>query len=245
MNLLLLHPEEVADPDSICLSDRRAVHIRNVLRAAPGRTLRCGVLDGPLGEAEVRSVSASSVVLRARMDDALPPRPSDVLLVAAPRPKVLRRVVADATAIGYGTIVVFRSWHVERSHLESRNVTAEALESAILDGLEQARRTWRPRLLFEPLFRPFVEDRLDALAPRGARFAAHPSADEALAAHPPTGPFALAIGPERGFTAFEIELLGTCGFRAVHAGPHPLRVETAATALTAQLQVLRDVRDAR
>jgi 16S rRNA (uracil1498-N3)-methyltransferase len=239
MNLLLLRPEEASDPEEVCLSDRRAGHIRDVLRASPGRQLRCGILDGPLGDAEVLSIDATQVVLRLRLDEAAPTRPSDVLLVAAPRPKVLRRLVADATALGYGTIVVFRSWHVDRSHLESRSVTPGALEESALEGLEQARRTWRPRLLFEPLFRPFVEDRLDGIAPPSHRYVAHPAAEEPLVAHPPEGSFALAIGPERGFTAFEIELLGSCGFRAVHAGPHPLRVETATTALTAQLQVLR------
>lgn len=242
MNLLLLRPEEVPDAGPIRLSDRRAQHIREVLRAEPGRTLRCGVVDGPLGEAEVQAIDEGAVQLSIQLEATLPPRPTDVLLVAAPRPKVLRRLVADATALGYGTIVVFRSWHVDRSHLESRSVRQDALEPHLVEGLEQARRTWLPRLLFEPLFRPFVEDRLDALAAPTDRYVAHPTADEALLDHPPTRAFTLAIGPERGFTPFEVDLLGERGFRAVHAGPHPLRVETATAALTGQLQALRGTR---
>jgi 16S rRNA (uracil1498-N3)-methyltransferase len=240
MNLLLLRPEEVADRTSVVLTDRRAAHVRDVLRAEPGRRLRCGVLDGPLGEAVVKSVGADSITLSIRLEPTLPPRPTDALLVAAPRPKVLRRLVADATALGFGTIVVFRSWHVDRSHLESRSAAPEALETQMIEGLEQARRTWRPRIVFEPLFRPFVEDRLDEIASPDGRYVAHPTAKDPLAAHPPIGPFTLAIGPERGFTPFEVELLEAQRFRAVHAGHHPLRVETATAALTGQLLALRE-----
>ena len=239
MNLLLLRPEEVPEVGPIRLSDRRAQHIREVLRAEPGRRLRCGVVDGPFGEAEVEAIDGEDVLVSIQLEATPPPHPSDVLLVAAPRPKVLRRLVADATALGYGTIVVFRSWHVDRSHLESRSIQPTALEPHLVEGLEQARRTRLPRLLFEPLFRPFVEDRLDAIASSTDRYIAHPTADEAMLSHPPTRAFTLAIGPERGFTPFEVELLGARGFRAVHAGPHPLRVETAAAALTGQLQALR------
>lgn len=240
MNLLLLRPEEAADGGTVRLTDRRANHVRDVLRAETGRQLRCGVLDGPLGQAVVESVDAESVTLAIQLESAPPPRPTDVLLIAAPRPKVLRRLVADATALGFGTIVVFRSWHVDRSHLESRSVTPDALGAHVLEGLEQARRTWRPQVLFEPLFRPFIEDRLDGIATPDHRYVAHPSADTHLVAHPPAGPFTLAIGPERGFTGFEVELFETRRFRAVHAGTHPLRVETATAALTGQLLALRE-----
>jgi RsmE family RNA methyltransferase len=236
MNLLLLRPEEV-DPAlaEVRLTGRRADHVRDVLRASPGRTLRCGLLDGPLGVAIVTRVGRDEVVVRCSFDPSPPPRPEDVLLLAAPRPKVLRRVVEDAAALGYGTIVVLRTWRVDRSHLESRAVDPLALDPHALAGLEQGRRTWRPRILVEPLFRPFVEDRLDRLLPAGERLVADPDAAIDIAGRRPTGPFSLAIGPERGFTPYEIAALTERGFVAVHAGPHPLRVEAAVAALTATL----------
>src|SRR5690606_29829524 len=142
-----------------------------------GRRLRCGVVDGPLGSATVVALLEAPlrVVVDCRLDAVAPPPGDDVLLLAVPRPKVLRRLVEDATALGFGTIVLMRTWRVDRSHLDSRHVAPDALWPQVRAGLEQAERCHAPRIVFEPRFRPFVEDRLDAIAP-AARFVAHPAA---------------------------------------------------------------------
>mgnify|MGYP003376684016 FL=1 len=46
---------------------------------------------------------------------------------------------------------------------------------------------------------------------------------------------ALAVGPEGGFTDFELTLFGSAGFSAFTLGPRILRVETALPALAATL----------
>ena len=56
--------------------------------------------------------------------------------------------------------------------------------------------------------------------------------------------FALALGPDGGFVPFEVEQLALRGFlpTALPAGPaglHPLRTESALSALWAQLDLLR------
>ena len=52
MNLILVSPFEVDDQNRCVLVDERARHIRKVLRAEPGKVLRMGVLNGPLGEGD-------------------------------------------------------------------------------------------------------------------------------------------------------------------------------------------------
>ncbi|HYG67097.1 MAG TPA: 16S rRNA (uracil(1498)-N(3))-methyltransferase, partial [Anaeromyxobacteraceae bacterium] len=47
MNLLLLEPGELRDDGTARLTGRRAEHVREVLRAAPGERLRVGRVDGP------------------------------------------------------------------------------------------------------------------------------------------------------------------------------------------------------
>jgi 16S rRNA (uracil1498-N3)-methyltransferase len=63
--------------------------------------------------------------------------------------------------------------------------------------------------------------------------AAHPLASLPAA----TGPVALAIGPEGGFTVRELDAARAAGFDAVSLGPRVLRTETAAVAALAALQV--------
>jgi 16S rRNA (uracil1498-N3)-methyltransferase len=61
---------------------------------------------------------------------------------------------------------------------------------------------------------------------------AHPLASLSAA----TGPIALAIGPEGGFTDRELDAARAAGFDAVSLGPRVLRTETAAVAALAALQ---------
>lgn len=241
MNLVLLRPDEVDAAGGVTLDGRRAAHLIERLGVAPGRELRAGLLDGPLGAAIVERVDGAAVHLRCRFDEDAPPRGDDTLILAVPRPKVLGRCVEHATALGFARIVVVRSWFTDKSHLASAALDEARIGSRVIAGLEQSRRTMRPSVAVEPLFRPFCEDRLDGIVGRAARYVADPDAPRDLVECAPGArdALAVAIGPERGFNAFELDLLAARGFARVHAGRHPLRVECAVTALFAQLDALR------
>ncbi|MGE0143154.1 MAG: RsmE family RNA methyltransferase [Planctomycetota bacterium] len=241
MNLLLLEPHELGDDGRASLSDRRAQHLREVLGADPGRSVRVGVVGGGIGSAIVESIGAESVVLRVSITTPALPRNDDLLLLAIPRPKVLARTLEHATALGFGHIVLVRAWFSDKSHLDSHALQAEFLRARILAGLEQSERTLPPTVSIEPRFRPFVEDQLRQRVVDHLAVLADPDADIDVATLEPTSsqPIALAIGPERGFNTFEGDLLVAQGFVRAHSGPHPLRVETALTAVYAQLGGLR------
>lgn len=53
MNLLLLRPDELLADGTARLHGRRLLHAREVLRLSEGDVLRAGLLDGPLGTAEL------------------------------------------------------------------------------------------------------------------------------------------------------------------------------------------------
>lgn len=240
MNFLLLERSEIGADGTARLTGRRADHLRSVLRAAPGQVLRAGVVDGPLGTATVAAVTGSEVLVTTALDRE-PAPVQDALLLCVPRPKVLLRLLAHAAALGFARILLCRSWRVERSHLDSSAMQPEAQRAWLLAGLEQAGRTLLPRVSFHPLWKPMVEDALPSLALPPNRFVGHPRAlvgsDEL--ALPRGAPFALAMGPDGGFTDYEIGTLVTNGFSPVHAGPWPLRTETALAVLTGQLDLLR------
>lgn len=239
MNFLLLEPDEVGDDGRCELRGRRARHLHEVLRAEVGQKLRAGVLGGNLGEAVVERLEDERAVVRARFDR--PPAPiADVLLLAAPRPKVLMRMIAHAAALGFARIVLFRSWRVDKTWMQSRAFDPEVQREQLLLGLEQAGRTVLPEVLRFDRFKPMVEDDLPTLDLPARRFVAHPAAATPTAELPQVvEPFALALGPDGGLLPYEVDKLGEAGFEAITMGPHALRTETALAALWGQLDLLR------
>jgi 16S rRNA (uracil1498-N3)-methyltransferase len=228
VNLLLLDPSELASDGTARLTGRRARHVVEVLRAAAGDRIQAGVIGGRMGEAEIRSATADEVVLAPELDRD-PPPPSPVsLLLALPRPKILRKVLQAAAAMGVKRVVLLGSYRVEKSYFGSPLLAPEALRAELLLGLEQGRDTAVPDVVIRRFFKPFVEDELDARFPERTRLLAHPADAAPLEALAPDGASAaLAIGPEGGWTPYEASALRARGFTAFSLGPRVLRVDAA------------------
>src|SRR5688572_33024326 len=101
---------------SVTLSDARAAHLLNVLKVTPGREVRVGWLDGPLGVGTVTSVLDGRVTMQCEFDAHTPPRPPVDVLLALPRPKVMRRLWAQLAALGAGQIILTNDEGVERQY---------------------------------------------------------------------------------------------------------------------------------
>jgi 16S rRNA (uracil1498-N3)-methyltransferase len=217
------------------LRGRRARHVAEVLRAEPGRIVRVGVLGGRLGRATVASLSDETVELKSIELDAEPPPALPIALcVALPRPKSLRRVLHAAASLGVKRIVLMGSWRVDKSYWQSPLLTPDAIRSVLILALEQAVDTVLPTVEVKRRFRPFVEDEVPALIQDTTAVVAHPGSAESM----PTAasvPMTLFVGPDRGFTQFEIELLGAHGVRSCHIGARVLRVDEAVPALLGRL----------
>ena len=87
-------------------------------------------------------------------------------------------------------------------------------------------------------FRPFVEDELDAWAGNSVRLLAHPGAKPDMP-DIQNRAVTLAIGPEGGWTKFEIDLLTAQHFQSWSIGSRVLRSDTAVIGLLAILNYLR------
>jgi RsmE family RNA methyltransferase len=239
MNLLLLEPDELTTDGTARLTGRRALHVATVLRALPGERILVGQVGGLLGEAEVRAVSHAEVLLAARLDTP-PPPPSPVsLLLALPRPKILRKVLQAAAAMGVKRVALVGSYRVEKSYFASPLLEPSAVREQLLLGLEQGRDTIPPVVTIDRFFKPFVEDSLDAAFPRGERLFAHPVGSTAIETLPGAGTQAVvAIGPEGGWTPYEVETLCARGFVPFSFGPRPLRVDQAVPFAVGQTEIL-------
>jgi 16S rRNA (uracil1498-N3)-methyltransferase len=236
VNLLLLEPGEVGPGGEARLAGRRALHVREVLRCVAGDRIAVGVVGGLAGEAEVLSAGGGELVLRATLDRA-PPPPSPVsLLLALPRPKILRKVLQAVAAMGVKRLVLLGSYRVEKAYWSSPLLAPEAIRHELLLGLEQGRDTVPPTVTLERFFKPFVEDRLDEVLP-GPRLLADPHAAGTLAAlAPPAAGATIAIGPEGGWTPYEAEVLAQRGFAPFSLGPRPLRVDQAVPFIVGQAE---------
>jgi len=236
VNLILLEPDEVGGSGDVSLSGPRAAHLLNVLKVQPGHQVRVGVLDGPRGTATVQSTEDGAVVLRCALEAGIPPRPRIDLLLALPRPKVMRRLWAQIAALGVGQIILTNAEKVERNYFDTHILAAETYRPLLIEGLQQARDTRLPVVSVHRQFRVLVEDRLDDLFGPGLRVVADPSATRPLTTAvcgKGEGRILLAIGPEGGWNAFEIGLLEARGFQSVGMGARTLRTDTACVALLA------------
>jgi 16S rRNA (uracil1498-N3)-methyltransferase len=236
VNLLLLHPGDVSEDGIACLSGARANHLLTVLRVTAGQQVRIGVIDGPCGVGTVTAAAEGRVDLRCALEAHVPPKPHVDLLLALPRPKVMRRLWAQLAALGVGQIVLTNAARVERHYFDTHVLTPDCYRPLLIEGLQQARDTRLPVVSIHRQFRVLVEDDLDRLFPDGLRLVAHPGSapsltDVVLARRGQR--ILLALGPEGGWNDFELNLMTERNFQIVSTGTRTLRSDTAAVAMLA------------
>ncbi len=234
MNLLLLDSQEVEADGSVALSDSRAVHLRDVLRVRAGSVIRAGLIDGPRGHAEVAEIRALEIRLRCIFDEPPSPRPTVNLLLAMPRPKVLKRLWGPLAAAGVDRVFIVNAERVERMYFDSDALTPALIRARLIEGLSQAMDTHLPRVEVRRRLRPFLEDEFDGLARGAHRFLAQPGDGRRIADLLRPGERVwLAVGPEGGWTPYERELCRARGFVEISMGPRVWRSDAACLALIA------------
>ena len=233
MNLLLLRQGDWIDADRVLLRDRRAGHIRTVLQAEVGDSLRVGLLGGLCGKGLVEALEPEGVRLRVALTNPPPPRHRFDIVLALPRPKMLRQILRQCAEFGIANLHLLHSARVEKSYWQSPLLQPAALEEALLAGLERSRDTIAPRVHLHRRFRPFVEDQLSGICAGRPCWLAHMDAPLALAEAPPV-PAVVMIGPEGGFVPFEIQLAEAVSARRVCLGARTLSVDTALVTVLAQ-----------
>ena len=234
MNLLLLEPDDLISEDRAVLRGRRLRHLHEVHRAEDGDTLRVGLLGGGMGQGRLVSLDEQQAELSFNLTSAPPAKLPLTLILALPRPKMLRRVLQTVAAMGVPRIVLVNSVRVEKSFWQTPFLTPEAIREQLILGLEQARDTVLPEISLEKRFKPFVEDRLPALAAGTLGLTGHPG-DYPACPRALSEPVTLAIGPEGGWIPYEVEKLAEAGLKPAQLGERILRVEVAVAALLARL----------
>ena len=234
MNLILLFNDDFIDENKVRLDGRRLRHVLEVHRPVKGDELRVGLAGGLVGAGCITSLNDISLEMDVSLFNAPPAALPVTLILALPRPKVLRRILLSVTAMGVKRIVLLNSYRVEKSFWQSPVLQPENIQKQLVLGLEQARDTILPEVLLKPFFKPFTEDEMPALIKDTLPLIAHPTAQEPCP-RDVRQPVTLAIGPEGGFIPYEVEKLISCGFHAVHLGERILNIEAAVPSLISRL----------
>jgi RsmE family RNA methyltransferase len=176
------------------------------------------------------------LVMQVALDQAPPPALPLNLVLALPRPKMLRRIIQNVTALGVKQIYLVNSWRVEKSFWQSPFLEQDNLMSYARLGLEQARDTVLPEIHKKRFFSRFVKQELPGISRETLCMTAHPKTDRIC----PAGvnqPVTLAVGPEGGWIDLEVQTLADIGFIPFGLGPRILTVETAVISLISRLFV--------
>lgn len=253
MNCLLLPPDAFVDQlqssnahgqqfaQAIIANTAQIQHIKAVLGAKVGDSIKIAQQGGNLGSGVIRQLSEKTVILSDVVLDCPPPKKLDLtVILALPRPKVLRRLIMDMTALGVAQIILINSYRSEKSYWQSPLLSR--LDEFVHDGLQQAGDTIAPTIRCKKRFKPFVEDELAQYLDGGIGLVAHPYSDQSFAefiysaAQPVSVPLPtlLCIGAEGGWIDYEVELLKNQGCHAVSMGDRILRTEAAVNVLVGQ-----------
>jgi len=238
MNRVLVRAEDVGADGRIRLADRRAAHIQGVLRGVPGQRLRVGVIDGACGWGVIECADGDGVVLRWEGDGEIPPPARVDLLLALPRPKVMKRLWAPLASLGVRSVTLVNASQVERQYFDTHWLAPAFYTPLLVEGLEQSGDTRLPKVRVCRQFKPYVEDELGEPLDGERRWMADPAGEPAwrIFGTPRTGPVRLAVGPEGGWTAYECDLLAARGFERMSLGWRTLRSDTATVAVVSLAQ---------
>jgi len=258
MNLVLF--DDAAPQRTLSPSDVRAVHARDVLRLSVGDRFDVGVVGGARGKARIVSDDDGGMRLAIEWGDVPAGPMPLCLLIGLPRPQTARKVLRECTSIGVAGIGFFTSSKGESSYRASKLWTTGEWRRHLREGAEQAFTTHLPKVEhFDSLAAAVAvgaggdscvrialdvyeatvglgevvrgwggENVCDAPAGGGESFDV-PAIAQAEACGL-GGEIVLAIGPERGWSAGERDVLRGAGFLLAHLGERVLRTETACIA---------------
>ena len=234
MNLLLFTTADRIGSDKIRVAGRRLQHLTQVHKARPGDKLRVGELGGKMGLGKVLEITARQAILSVDLTETAPQKLPIQLVLALPRPKMLRRILRTIAEFGVTELHLINSYRVEKSYWQSPVLEEHVIRDYLLQGLEQSKDTILPVVTCHRRFKPFVEDIFPGLIAGREALLAHPG-DHPPAPCGPCSDTVLIIGPEGGFIPYEVEKFQQAGCHTVSLGPRILRVENAVASLLGRL----------
>ncbi len=249
MNLIIIKPAELQGTRAI-IGGSRARHIREVLGSEAGHEIRVGLLNGPVGRGTIRTLTDACVEIECVLDGPVPRVPQVSLILALPRPRVMKKLWSELSSLGVGHIILTNANRVERMYFDTHILQPEHYEEWIIDGLQQARDTRTPPVKICRKLTWVLQDLLPEYFSSHLRLFADPGAPATVRSQILSAPDAephvvLAVGPEGGWNDHEREAFAAHGFQFIGLGERTLRTDIACISLLALAHAALEERRAR
>ena len=231
--MLLLDKQDFISGNKVRITGRRFTRLKDFIHIDTGKNIKAGLRNENCGNAVVSSVTGEYVELEYMPQCPPPAAPPLTLIIALQRPQTFSKVIHSAVTIGIKEIHFIHTFKVEKSYWQSSRLQPESLQEEIDLALEQSGDPVEPKLFFHRRFKIFADDELDGIAGDSLRLFGDPAG---AAPVPAQGtPVTLALGPEGGFTGYEINTLKEHNFHAMSLGTRILRTEFALAALLGKI----------
>jgi RsmE family RNA methyltransferase len=240
MNLILFEEHELGK--TLPRRDGRTIHLLKVLHKKAGEGFDAGILGGQRGTGTIEKVNLDgSLSYSLRLfEDPLPRSPLR-MAVGFPRPIQLKRLLRDLSSLGVAAVDLVGTDLGDKNYRDTNLLSDGGAKAALIEGAVQSRDTTIPVLTVWPSLDDWLGERVwekpkpgevrglrpltllvaaDNLRPEGSLTRLSPMRRQVV----------LAIGPERGWSDRERELLEKGGFLRLSMGARALRTETACVA---------------
>jgi len=245
MNLILFSADELENNTQLRVDVARAEHLLAGNKILPGAMLRVGQKGGSLGTGRVLQVGSDYLILDVVLDAEPSQLPVVDLILALPRPQMLKRIFQTVACMGVRKLFLVGSERVEKSYFSSSALESDSIAKHLHLGLEQGMITQLPEVYIESKLHNFLQSWrtenfkhcLIADARADGALNTVVSSSGLIASED----VAIAIGPEGGWRLNELRSFQQLGFSEFSLGKSVLSVEVAVAVVLGQLQLMREL----
>lgn len=222
MNIILFDEA----PSFIPFSDDRAKHIRNVLHLKEKDVFRAGIINGREIRCTIEKIDGEGIYVSSESGMDLSPLFPLSLMLAEVRPISMRRILRESVSIGVGRIMLVISDLGEKSYRDAGLYKSGEYKKILIDGAMQSGFTGVPPLDFFSS----VDEAVKAIDTDNRILLDNVVGRQRLSTMHLDGSLTIAVGPERGWSDRERNVMLSNAFIPALMGNRILRTETAAVA---------------
>ncbi len=238
MNLILFQEKELTG--KISIFDKRAKHILSILKCKKNDEFDIGKINGPRGKGKIKAITNESIELSYYWEHAIPPLFPISLIIGHPRPQSVRRILKDATSLGVKALYFIGTEKGEASYLNSKLWKQNQYTQYLIEGAEQAFTTRIPKVEIFASLAKFINSK--EIIGNCIALDNYENSIFLSKYSPVMGEYFLAVGPERGWSDKERNILRNSDFLLAGLGERVLKTDTASivgtTILLSKLNLL-------